>query len=194
MDAPIATQTPNFCRSCGTRFPPISDIGYCPSCGTPLVPPPPPVPVGYGRRMVGLTIDWLVLGVLVSPIAFWFSTMPTTDPSHTSDEAGAYVIAFALYLTPFFYWAPLTRFWQGQTVGRRAVGTRVALARDGGPVGYWRAVGRAVLIYLLLSFFIPVLVDLALPLFGRRHQSLCDRATETVVTRERLRAGRPPRT
>ncbi len=137
--------------------------------------------------MIGLTIDWIVLGILVSPIAFWFSTMPETDPAHPNAEGAAYVMAFVLYLTPFFYWAPLTRFWGGQTVGRRLVGTRVALARDGGAVGYWRAVGRSVLVNLLLTFFIPVLVDMTLPLFGRRRQSLCDRATETVVTRERLR-------
>jgi uncharacterized RDD family membrane protein YckC len=187
MEATIATQTPNFCRSCGTRLPLIEDIGYCPGCGTPVVPPPPPVPAGFGRRMVGLTIDWLVLGILVSPIAWWFSSMPTTDRSHPSDIAGAYVVTFVLYLSPLYYWVPLTRLWRGQTVGRRLAGTRVALARDGGPVGYWPALGRTLLIWALMTGLIPVMVDLVLPLFGRRRQSLCDRATGTVVTRERSR-------
>jgi uncharacterized RDD family membrane protein YckC len=188
MDATVATETPCFCRFCGTRYPLVDDLAFCTRCGTPVVPPAPPVPVGYLRRMTGLVIDWLVLGVLVSPIAVWFSSMPSPDPSHTSDEAAGYVITFACYLTPFLYWAPLTRIWRGQTVGRWVVGTRVARAGDGGLVGYWRAVGRAALVIPLMSFFIPVMVDVALPLFGRRHQSLCDRATDTVVTREPPRA------
>src|SRR5262249_53674453 len=150
MEAPPATQTPNFCRSCGMQYPPIDGLAYCPNCGTPVVQPPPPVPAGYARRMTGLAIDWVLLGILVSPIALWFSSMDAP----TADEAAVYVIGFVLDLTPFLYWAPLTRFWRGQTVGRRLVGTRVALARDGRPVGYWRAVGRAALILPLMTFFI----------------------------------------
>jgi uncharacterized RDD family membrane protein YckC len=149
----------------------------------------PPVPAGYVRRMTGLTIDWLLLGALVSPIALWLSSM--NDP--TADEGAFYVIANLLgYGSPFLYWALLTKIWRGQTVGRRLVGTRVARAGDGAQVTYWRALGRAMLILPMIAFaFIPVIIDLALPLFGRRHQSLCDRATDTVVTREMPPAGRP---
>jgi uncharacterized RDD family membrane protein YckC len=191
MDARIAAEPPTFCRSCGTRFPPVEDLTFCPMCGTPLVPPAPPVPVGYIRRMTGLTIDWLLLGALVSPIALWFSSM--NDP--TADEASFYIIAnLLMYGTPFLYWALLTKIWGGQTVGRRVVGTRVARAGDGAPVTYWRAVGRAMLILPMIALaFIPAIIDLLFPLFGPRHQSLCDLATDTVVTREMPPVHRPGR-
>jgi uncharacterized RDD family membrane protein YckC len=191
VDVPIATETPSFCRACGTRYPPVDGLSFCPTCGTPVVPPAPPVPTGYLRRMTGLVIDWLLLGALVSPIALWFSSM--NDP--TADEGAFYVIANLLgYGTPFLYWALLTKIWRGQTVGRRLVGTRVARAGDGAQVTYWRALGRAMLILPMIALaFIPVIIDLLFPLFGPRHRSLCDLATDTVVTREMPSALRPPR-
>jgi uncharacterized RDD family membrane protein YckC len=148
-----------------------------------LAPLPAPVAVSYVRRIAGLAIDWFVLGAVMAPIYAWISSQGGYRP----DEAAELVVGnLLLYVAPFTYWSLLPRIWGGRTIGRRLLGTRLVLARDGGSVGYWRAVGRAMLVVLMaILAFIPLILDLLFPLFGR-HQSLAERATDTVVTRTRV--------
>jgi uncharacterized RDD family membrane protein YckC len=74
----------------------------------------------------------------------------------------------------------------GQTIGNRAVGTRV-VAADGRPqVGYRTAALRWIVQpLLLLLLFIPGLLDFLWPLWDRQRQTLHDKAAGTLVIRVR---------
>lgn len=97
--------------------------------------------------------------------------------------AGAYagpllgVVAGAVYVTLM-----LSR--GGQTVGNKAVGTRVVDSQTGGPISTGKALGRwaaeAVLFFLLI---LPGILDILWPLWDRENQTLHDKMAGTVVLR-----------
>jgi uncharacterized RDD family membrane protein YckC len=117
------------------------------------------------------------------PLWLWIDGSGGPD----ADEAAGLVVGNALlYVAPFVYWAPFTRWWDGQTIGRRVAGVRVVRAKDGTRAGYWTGVGRSMLVVLMALPLVPLVVDLVLPLFGQR-RSLADRATGTMVTRDPVR-------
>jgi uncharacterized RDD family membrane protein YckC len=145
-----------------------------------MAPIATPVAVSYARRMAALAIDWAALGALMALISVWIISQGGYRPG---DSAAFVVGNLLLYVAPFTYWSLLPKMWGGRTIGRGLLGTRLVRVRDGGSVGYWRAVGRAWLVVLMaFLLFIPLIVDLVLPLFGK-HQSLADRVTRTVVIR-----------
>jgi uncharacterized RDD family membrane protein YckC len=179
-DMTTTVATPGFCERCGTGVAGLDGVRFCPGCGASLTPLHRPAPASYLRRMAGLTIDWLLLGALMVPVV-WL-VLSTGDPQ--ADEAAGYIVGnILIYGAPFLYWALLPAVRGGRTVGRRIAGVRLVRAGDGRPVTYGRALGRAFLAVPMALFVIPIVVDLVLPLFGG-HQSLCDRATDTIVTGE----------
>ncbi len=103
-----------------------------------------------GRRLLALLVDWL-LSML---IAYWLT--------HSQFWTIA-VFAVEVYL--------LTAM-AGTTVGKRLLGLRV-IRPDGGPIGFWWALVRTV---LLLAVIPPLLTD-------RDLRGLHDRAADTVVVR-----------
>jgi uncharacterized RDD family membrane protein YckC len=180
---PIPSAPPGFCHRCGHQLRGPQDVNFCPQCGATLARFPQPVAVSYARRMAGLAIDWVALGGLMALVSAWIVSQGGYRPG---DAAALVVGNLLLYVAPFTYWSLLPRIWGGRTIGRRLLGTRLVVARDGGSVGYWRAVGSAVLVAVMaVLLFIPLIVDLVFPLFGK-HQSLAERATDTVVTRTRV--------
>jgi uncharacterized RDD family membrane protein YckC len=65
-----------------------------------------------------------------------------------------------------------------------AVCVRAVSARDGAPIGFGRAVGRAAFEYLMaILLFIPWIVDMLFPLWDPRNQTLHDKVTDTVVVK-----------
>ena len=181
QDALIPGAPPRFCHRCGHQLGVLEDVRFCPRCGASLAPIAAPVPASYARRIAALAIDWIVLGALMAPIYAWI----VSAGGYRADDAAALVVLNILfYVAPFTYWSLLPLIWGGRTIGRRVLGIRLVLARDGRPVGYWRAVGRTWLVVLMaFLLLVPLIVDLVFPLFGR-HQSLAERATDTVVTRD----------
>jgi len=189
MDANNATvitpARPNYCHRCGQQLADHAGARFCPACGASLTPPQPLTPprrlsaARYPRRMIGLAIDWLLLGVLIAPLYLWISS---GSAAWSGKFATNVAVNYFASVAPFLYWALVPRFWGGRTVGRRLMGTRLVRAGDGSPVTYLRALGRAMLVVAMaLLFFIPVVIDLLFPLFGRQ-QSLADRITDTLVT------------
>jgi uncharacterized RDD family membrane protein YckC len=174
------------CRSCGMSVV-HPGAAHCPFCGVPLTPPEPPTPAPYARRMAALGIDWGILLALVAPVGVWI--LSVDDPT-APDAAGLVVANLLVYVAPPLYWALVSRLWRGQTVGRRLLGIRLVM-RDGSEVGYLRTLGRAMLTALLVIGGVGTLIDLLFPLFGDRHQSIADRATDTLVSLRQAPMGRP---
>jgi uncharacterized RDD family membrane protein YckC len=81
----------------------------------------------------------------------------------------------------------------GATVGMRAVGLRAVNDRGGGPLGYPKALGRAIvgqipgLLTLLIAILglIVTLLDVLWPLWDSKRQTLHDKVVGTVVIRTR---------
>jgi uncharacterized RDD family membrane protein YckC len=78
----------------------------------------------------------------------------------------------------------------GRTLGMRAIGIRCCVLGPGrqradAPVGYGRALGRAVLAAVLEATVVFGLVDLLWPLWDPRRQTLHDKAASTVVIVDR---------
>jgi uncharacterized RDD family membrane protein YckC len=73
---------------------------------------------------------------------------------------------------------------RAQTPGMMVTKARAVDAMTGGPIGYARAMGRAVFEYVLIFLlFIPWVVDMLFPLWDNRRQTLHDKVTNTVVIR-----------
>ncbi|MCP2262371.1 RDD family protein [Streptoalloteichus tenebrarius] len=114
----------------------------------------PDAVAGWGRRAVALLIDWVPCALVAEFL--------------TQNPATSALALFAVYVT-------LAVAFTGRTVGKAAVGLRVARVADRGrpPVG--AAVIRAVLTCLVIP---PVVYD-------KDGRGLHDRAVGTVVLRTR---------
>ena len=101
----------------------------------------------------------------------------------------------ALVLLLILLYAPvLLAAWNGQTLGRRALGIRVVKA-DLEPTGFWRALGREDVVKLVFNLSsVGTVIDPIVCLASADRRSLHDRICKTrVVRRHRgvagLRAG-----
>jgi uncharacterized RDD family membrane protein YckC len=171
----------------------------------------------WWRRLLARLIDGFILGVIFSPLwippwrAFFttvnnleieYGTEISTNPAAKSAVATAeshlivkmFVIALGFYLVAFLYdW--IQHWHWGQTIGKRALGTRV-VRDDGNPnVGAGAACGRAAiyafapLIPLVGSLF-ELLNELWLT-WDPRRQCLHDKAAHTVVVKKDYQGPQP---
>ncbi|WP_285471759.1 RDD family protein [Actinoplanes sp. NBRC 101535] len=117
-------------------------------------------PAGFGPRLGALLIDWLLCqlvgGLFVSPME---------QP---------WLVVLVLVLTNTFF---IGLF--GQTVGMRLFRIRCVSIPDGGVLGLYRALIRAV----LLGLFIPAMI------MDGDGRGLHDRAIDSLVTRPRQTPG-----
>lgn len=125
-----------FCENCGHEISPQAIA--CPECGH-------PTRLGgavafefadFWTRFAGALLDWLIL--LVPSLLVNVSILPFV---------GGIVVDF------LYHWL-MVAYWEGQTVGKRAVGIRVTLP-DGSPVDISLAAGRAAM--RLVSGFVLLL-------------------------------------
>jgi uncharacterized RDD family membrane protein YckC len=168
----------------------------------------------WWRRLLARIIDGFILGVIFSP--FWispwsnfFRTVQNINNQYPSGGAAAskalgnadvhfvgkiFVVLLGFYVVAFLYdWI---QHWQwGQTIGKRALGTRV-VRDDGNPeLGAGAACGRAAiyafapLIPLLGSLF-ELLNELWLT-WDPRRQCLHDKAAHTVVVKKDYQGPQP---
>jgi uncharacterized RDD family membrane protein YckC len=111
--------------------------------------------------------------------------------SGTIDDSGVVILlVIAIFLLLFGYPAILETVWNGQTVGKRAVGLRVVTV-EGAPVRFRHAAIRSLL--AVVDFFLPpvgVAATLSV-LLTRRNQRLGDVFAGTIVLRERTGAAFP---
>ncbi|MGH8996799.1 MAG: RDD family protein [Acidimicrobiales bacterium] len=142
---------------------------------------------GWWVRVAGTIIDGILISLvssiyLVPSHAFRSMHSTTNGIDHARfavDTRGLIVIIVVSAL-----YSGLMIGLRGQTLGMMAVRVRAVDAQTGGTIGLWRAVGRDLLERVLgFLLFIPLVIDLLYPLWDPRHQTLHDKATNTVVIR-----------
>lgn len=120
----------------------------------------------FGRRLVGLAIDWLLCLVIASAF-FALPDAQNLSPMERIFVAGNPMATLGIWLTQHFVLVATL----GTTVGHRIVRLRV-VRDDGGPfVGLLRALGRTV----LLALVIPAVV------WDDQGRGLHDRAVNTRI-------------
>lgn len=168
---------------------------------------PDPGLAEWWRRLLARLIDVAAVAVVLLPIAVpmlspSFSKLeriasqypdlstPQAQSAFTSAESRflgvLYTVSLIAAAVWFLYDAVQHAKW-GQTLGKRALSTKVVSACDGSPVSTVAAVKRAAVYALvpvvpLLGTFFAVLNELWL-LWDRRRQCLHDKAARTIVVR-----------
>ncbi|MBP2017404.1 putative RDD family membrane protein YckC [Symbiobacterium terraclitae] len=146
-------------------------------------------PAGLGSRFLAALIDALVqYGVI---FALMLVTLPSFSIAAIFEEATAFatinfvlaILLVAVALLFFLYKLLLEALWNGQTLGKRAVGIRVVQA-NGMPVTFLQVVIRNL---LRIIDYLPgyYLIGSICVLATRRRQRLGDLAAGTVVVRDR---------
>ncbi len=125
---------------------------------------------GWWLRVGASIVDGLIVGV---PVLLLVAAAGMSGVSANLPES---VIA-AIYAFALIAW------WGGQTIGNRAVRTRVVDAVTGGPIDTRRSAIRAGVMWVLTITFIGGIADILWPLWDRRKQTLHDKAAGTLVTR-----------
>jgi uncharacterized RDD family membrane protein YckC len=172
----------------------------------------------WWRRLLARLIDWIVLGVVFSPLWYppWRTFLRTvanitnrypgrninaipaarTQLAHAESHLlGRLVVVFLLYYVVAFFYDWIQHAAWGQTLGKRALGTQVVMADGRGNVGAGPAGARAAV------FALPPIVPFAGSLFSLlnelwltwdpRRQCLHDKAAHTVVIKKNYQ-GSPP--
>jgi uncharacterized RDD family membrane protein YckC len=142
-------------------------------------------------RLGGWLIDWVLIGIVATPIlALTHSLHSThsvivTNGSFVSHQSGFSIRPGGIAMQAVIaigYGAILCGAKRGQTVGMMIVGIRAIDQRQGGAIGFARALGRAAFEYLMvILFFVPWIIDMLFPLWDPSKQTLHDKVTGTVV-------------
>jgi uncharacterized RDD family membrane protein YckC len=137
---------------------------------------------GRWRRLFAGAVDCAILGVLTRPI---LERAGVYDPMERYEDFAAFVFHLDwLWLMSagfiwFAYYATLTAYWHGQTLGKKALGIRVVQANGE------RVTPRLAAVRALMAGFLIVLgvyvVDLVWIVFSRRRQAVHDLSANTVV-------------
>ncbi|GAA2723604.1 RDD family protein [Actinocorallia aurantiaca] len=153
----------------------------------------PPTIAGKGKRLVGIIIDWILYALVACCIALPFGgnrgdfvvTRPDGTTAYEFDRlySGGQVFASLLAaVLAFLYFWLLTHRWNGQTLGKKAMGTRVVREQDGGPVDASTSAVRAgVFVVLAYICCVGFLVDAIWIFTNPKNQTLHDKAAKTVV-------------
>jgi len=166
-------------------------------------PPPPPLPTpsgpplaSYGARLGGWLLDWLIVGVVSTPLLFAFGAIDRTSTIVDTNGSSLHTTGFHIGPKGILIHGVLVLVYgtlfcgskRGQTLGMMAAGTRAVDISTRAPIGYARAFGRALLEYVLaLALFIPWVIDMLFPLWDPMNQTLHDKATRTIVIRPSAR-------
>jgi uncharacterized RDD family membrane protein YckC len=176
---------------------------------------PEPDLAEWWRRLLGRLIDILVLAILATPIGLavlshsfsQYQRIVNRYPDLNTPGAQAalskadgrllgswLVFACTIAVLSFFYDSIQHGLW-GQTLGKRALGTRVVSAHDRSKISGGTAAGRAAM-YALIPV-VPLIGTLFSLLNGlwltwdRRRQALHDKAARTIVIKTSVPAPHP---
>jgi uncharacterized RDD family membrane protein YckC len=139
-----------------------------------------------GSRVLAQLVD---MGVRV--LGLYLVAVVVAAGSGTIEDSGVIILfVIALFLLLFGYPAILEALWNGQTVGKRAIGLRVVTV-EGAPVRFRHTAIRSLL--GVVDFFAPPIGVAATVsvLVTRRNQRLGDVFAGTIVLRERTGAAFP---
>ena len=195
---------PQFCNSCGADL--KGGTVMCPACGAPVVTgvtaPPPgftasgPAMGGYGwanlprtqfgvplanwwPRVGALLLDGLILLIPSIILSIILSPINTAAIPRLSSSVAWFLIGAA-------YFGFLNGLGRGQTVGNMALGIAVRDANTGDEIGIGRGLLRFLVRNLLyVALIIPGLLSDLWPLWDAQHQTLADKACNSVMVRVR---------
>jgi uncharacterized RDD family membrane protein YckC len=119
---------------------------------------------GFWRRFAAMLID----GVLISAAT---ALIVATDASDVVAAIAAVVVAWA-------YWVGLEGGSRGQTLGKMALGIRVADKDTGGPIGYGRAFVRRI---VAIVSAVVIYIGYLWMLWDPEKQTWHDKAVNAVV-------------
>ena len=145
--------------------------------GRPRQPPLPrygfPLPATYGQRVGSFLIDVGIPGGLLAVVLIAaLATRDFTVIVVVHVLAVAVAVAFALWNSGY------QQGRSGQSLGKRALGTRLVGTNTGEPIGFARAVGRQVT-HLLDG--LPLFLGYLWPLWDEQRQTFADKACSTLV-------------
>ena len=194
---------PGYAQPYGSPYQPYPGTGYQ------YGPGKDPTLAEWWQRLLARLIDWIIVGVLSSPL--WipaFTTYanklrsisnqygslnaPAAQTAVTNAGGhlfgGLFLAGLAAALIMFVYDWVQHGLW-GRTLGKRALGTKVVRASDRSKVSGGAAGGRAAVFALppivpLVGGFFALLNELWL-LWDRQRQCLHDKAARTVVVKTR---------
>jgi uncharacterized RDD family membrane protein YckC len=133
-----------------------------------------------GRRIGAGLLDVIVLGVLFLVLALLIGDSQSSGSSASARLGGGGTLLF-LALTLLYYFALEAR--GGQTLGKRALGIRVARAADGAQPSTGEVAVRTVLRIIDALPFLYLVGIIAILVTGSRAQRLGDLAAGTTVVR-----------
>jgi uncharacterized RDD family membrane protein YckC len=148
---------------------------------------PEEVPAGrelasWGRRLVALVVDGVILGALV--VATMLAAGVSPQELNTLLVDGDTLALLALFVIPEAIYDTIMIGSRNQTFGKMAVGIKVVDADDRAPIGYARAFRRWLSTAFLWALFtVPGVLDHLWPLRDRRNQTLHDKFARSVVVR-----------
>jgi uncharacterized RDD family membrane protein YckC len=143
----------------------------------------------WWKRFVAILVDVAILAVfyvvilmVIAALSHDSNTSPTTPTPAASIIAGLALLFVLLQLPAVLYYGIMNGSKRGQTLGKMAMGIAVRDARTGGPIGFWRGIGRFAISFVFdVILLIPYLIDSLSPLWSSRRQAWHDRVVHSVV-------------
>lgn len=133
---------------------------------------------GPGSRILAHLLDGAVILTILYLVGIGSTVLGRIDVS-----LAAAPVMVAAAIVPFFYFILMEGLWNGQTLGKKAMGIRVRMS-DGTPITFFAAVGRNFI--RPADFFPPPYFAGLLAMFiTPRSQRLGDLVANTVVVIER---------
>ena len=150
----------------------------------------------WWKRFLAILIDSMVLGValfiffaIIGAATRHSNTSSTTSthPLTPGQAVVGFAVLFILLSIPYMlYYGIMNGSRRGQTLGKMALGIAVRDARTGGPIGFWRGVGRyAITVVFYVVLLIPYILDNLSPLWDARRQAWHDHVVHSVVVDHR---------
>lgn len=161
-----------YCRQCGAQLP--DGAIYCPNCGAAVGMQP--VLASWGDRFIAWLIDFIILGVFLSFIA-WpsYLLMPHLPRWFPFVEWGFNNIVY------FLYWMFMEGY-GGQSIGKMVMRIKVTQL-DGRPAD----LGQAAIESIGKAFLLPIDVLIGLIFYQEYKQRLFSYLSNTIVVKAAVR-------
>ena len=144
----------------------------------------------WWKRFLAIMIDWAIIGATVFVLLAVIGAATKSGQSSNANQQhqGGAVFLGLLVLMVFasipgaLYFGFLNGSQKGQTVGKMALGIAVRDRRTGGKIGFWRALGRSLIMTVFyVVFVVPYLIDNLSPLWDKRRQAWHDKVAGSIV-------------
>jgi len=137
---------------------------------------------GFGSRVLAHILDLMIVGVMASIVVMFASSFVAM----IDESIAMAIVLFTFSFSLFIYFILFEGLWNGQTLGKKAVGIRVRMA-DGLPITFGAALGRNLMRPADMfpgPYFMGLLAMFSTP----RSQRFGDLIANTVVIHEKRAA------